>query len=194
MPPKTKITRQGIVEAAVRIVREQGPQALNARNVASALQCSTQPIFSNFASMEQLRLAVVTQADQLCQAYIQEEVESGQYPAYKASGMAYIRFAKEERELFQLLYMRDRSREVPSETPLISKQMDPIVRGGTGLDGEVMELFHLEIWAFVHGIAAMFATGFLNLDWELISKMLTDAYQGLKKQYEMEQDYGRYQN
>ena len=33
----------------------------------------------------------------------------GKYPPYKASGMAYIRFAKEEKELFKLLFMRDRS-------------------------------------------------------------------------------------
>jgi hypothetical protein len=32
----------------------------------------------------------------------------------------------------------------------------------------------------------MFATGYVSLEWELVSKMLTDAYQGLKKQYGME--------
>jgi hypothetical protein len=42
------------------------------------------------------------------------------------------------------------------------------------------------MWAFVHGIATMFATGFLNLDWELISKILTDAYQGIKTQFRKE--------
>ena len=45
---------------------------------------------------------------------------------------------------------------------------------------------HLEMWAYVHGIATMFATGFLDLDWELVSRMLTDSYQGLRKQYGME--------
>ena len=39
---------------------------------------------------------------------------------------------------------------------------------------------------YVHGIATMFATGFVDLDWELVSKMLTDSYQGLRKQYGME--------
>ncbi len=34
---------------------------------------------------------------------MRKEVESGEYPACK--GMAYIRFAKEEKELFKLLYM-----------------------------------------------------------------------------------------
>ena len=36
------------------------------------------------------------------------------YPPYKAMGMGYIRFAAEERELFRLLFMRDRSGEEKS--------------------------------------------------------------------------------
>ena len=110
MPPKVRITKEDIVEAAVGIVRESGAQALNARTVATALNCSTQPVFSNFETMEALRLAVVEKADRLCGACMQRETQKGEYPPYKASGMAYIRFAREEKELFKLLYMRDRTR------------------------------------------------------------------------------------
>ena len=112
MAPKVKITKEEIVAAAIELVRQRGEVALNARNIATALNCSTQPIFSNFSSMEELRMEVITAADQLCNQYIKKEVEGEAYPAYKATGMAYIRFAKEERELFKLLYMRDRSQEV----------------------------------------------------------------------------------
>ena len=111
MPPKVKTMKEAIVSTAVEIVREQGVQALNARAVAAVLGCSTQPIFSNFATMEELRLAVVYEADALYNDYIRREVESEEYPPYKASGMAYIRFAKEEKELFNLLFMRDRAGE-----------------------------------------------------------------------------------
>ena len=40
--------------------------------------------------------------------------------------------------------------------------------------------FHLEMWLFVHGIATMEATSYLNLDDEFISNALTDLYNGLK--------------
>lgn len=185
MPPKVKITREDIIRAAIEIVRKNGAVALNARNVAAALNCSTQPVFSNFATMEELRLAVAEEADKLCGEYIQREVESGKYPVYKSSGMAYIRFAKEEKELFKLLYMRDRSGEVIPEETELGNEMETLVNHNTGLEGMDAKLFHLEMWAYVHGIATMFATGFLDLDWELVSKMLTDSYQGLKKQHEM---------
>ena len=184
MPPKVKVTKEEILRTAVDIVRRQGAQGLNARNLAAVLHCSTQPIFSNFATMEELRFAVVTRANELCGEYIAREVAKGEVPVYKASGMAYIRFAKEERELFKLLYMRDRSAE--NDYEFGDASMEAVVQRNTGLDGETAKLFHLEMWAYVHGIAAMFATGFLDLSWELISKMLTDSYQGLRKQYSME--------
>ena len=186
MPPKVKITKEAIVQAAVEVVRTHGTQSLNARTLAARLQCSTQPIFSNFATMEDLRLAVMEHADKLCREYTQREVESGAYPVYKASGMAYIRFAKEEKELFQLLYMCDRSgKELPIHTTGFQQMVD-LVHQNTGLNTSDAQLFHLEVWAYVHGIATMFATGFLDLDWELVSHMLTDAYQGLRKQHSME--------
>ena len=186
MAPKVKTTKEAIIDAAVEIVRESGEQALNARTVAARLGCSTQPVFSNFDSMQQLRLSVVERADRLCRDYIQQEINSGIYPAYKASGMAYIRFAKEEKELFRLLYMRDRSKEDPQSELEISSEMESIIQANTGFDPQTCKLFHLEMWACVHGIATMLATGFVDLPWELVSKMLTDIYQGLRKQYAME--------
>lgn len=186
MPPKVKITKEDIIHAAVEIARKNGAGAINARTVAATLNCSTQPVFSNFSTMEELHLAVAEKADKLYGEYIQREVESGKFPVYKASGMAYIRFAKEEKELFKLLYMRDRSKEVIPEEPEFGNEIESIVHHNTGLEGMDMKLFHLEMWAYVHGIATMFATGYLDLDWELVSKMLTDAYQGLRKQYGME--------
>ena len=186
MPPKIKVTKEEILRAAVETVRQQGAEALGARTVAAALRCSTQPVFSNFATMEELRLAVIAEAQALCQRYAEQEKERGIYPLYKASGMAYIRFAKEEKELFKLLYMRDNGGPLLTEGMGTDPEMEQLVQQNTGLEDEKTKLFHLEMWAFVHGIAAMFATGFLNLEEELVSKMLSDAYLGLCKQYKTE--------
>ena len=186
MPPRIKVKREDIINSAVKIVRERGWGAINARDIAKSLNCSTQPIFWNFKNLDELKFEIIKRAEDNCQKYIQREIEKGEYPAYKASGMAYIRFAKEEKELFRLLYMRDRASESIEPTPELNNQMEDIVHKNTGLDGEKKKLFHLEMWAFVHGIATMFATNFVDMEWEIVSKMLTDAYEGLKKRYEME--------
>lgn len=186
MPPKVKITKEDIINASVEIVRREGAQAINARTVASMLDCSTQPVFSNFSSMMEMKLAVVQRANEICSEYIEKEISSGKFPAYKASGIAYIRFAKEEKELFKLLYMRDRTNENDSGANELDNKMENIVQGATGLDGDNAKLFHLEMWAYVHGIAVMVATGFEDLDFELVSRMMTDVYRGLRKQFGME--------
>ena len=187
MPPKVKITKEDIVQAALDIVRQSGPVAINARTLASALNCSTQPIFSNFATMEELHQAVANKAQLLYQEYTDREMASQAHPAYKASGMAYIRFAKEERELFKLLFMCDQSEGSGSTNPNLFDDMVTFVQSYTGLSHEEARLFHLELWACVHGIATMFATGFLDLPWELVSRMTSDVYLGLRTQYERQE-------
>ena len=187
MPPKVKVTKEEIITAALSLVRENGTDAINARSIAASLTCSTQPIFSNFATMDALRDAVIAEAQATVRRYIERATASGVYPTrYKASGMAYIRFAKEEKELFKLLYMRTRMSEEYDDDIALNNQMTNLIQTDTGLSDEKTSLFHLEMWAFVHGIATMFATEFLDLEWELVSKMITDAYQGMKKQYGIE--------
>ena len=178
MPPKVKITKEDIINTAVELVRKNGTDAVNARAVASALGCSTQPVFSNFATMDELFEAAVAAAYEIYLGFIKREVESGKYPRYKAFGRAYIRFAEEEQELFKFLFMRDRGGKGLSPTPDFTESVDMIMKANN-VTKEKAELIHLEMWACVHGIGSMLATSFLKLDSELISQMLSDVYQGI---------------
>lgn len=183
MPPKAKVTKPEIIQASVDLVRENGASALNARSLASKLGISTQPIFSNYTSMDALKEEVISAAGELYQSFIAQDIQSGNYPAYKASGMAYIRFAKEETELFKLLFMRDRSDELITENAEELKPILQLIQANTGLDEQHASLFHLEMWITVHGIATMIATSYLELDWDMISRILTDSYEGLKTRF-----------
>lgn len=182
MPPKVKVEKDAILKAAVEIVRDNGADSLNARSVADKLSCSTQPIFSNYASMDELKKCVLDQAEKIYLDYIYKGMQSGEFPPYKASGIAYIRFAKEEKELFKLLFMRDRSNEKIKGTAE-GEDIIALIQKNTGLDKEQAFMFHLEMWVYVHGIAVMIATSYLEWDWDMISRMLTDAYNGLKITY-----------
>ena len=186
MPPYAKVSKEDILAAALFILKKHGADAINARALANRIGCSTQPIFSNFSNMEDLKYELLNACAKRYRTYLKQELILERYPEYKASGMAYIRFAKEEKELFKMLFMRDRSGEpLPNEWDM-GENIEKIVHNSTGLEGSTMQLFHLEMWAYVHGIAVMFATGFLDLEWDLVSKMLSDAYMGMRKQYGME--------
>lgn len=182
MPPRVKITKEEIVGTAVNVVREKGAQALNARAVAAVLNCSTQPIFSNFATMDELTKAVIDSAYEQYLGFLKRESESGKYPAYKSYGIAYIRFAMEEKELFKLLFMRDRSSEDTSPSPDF-REAEQMIMKANGVSPETARLMHLEIWTFVHGIGVMLATSFLSLKWELIDDMLSDVYSGIRARH-----------
>ncbi len=182
MPPKVKTTKEDIIKTALELVRKDGEEAINARAVAAELGCSTQPVFSNFATMEELGEAVIAAAYEIYLDFLKREAESGKYPQYKSFGMAYIRFAEEEKQLFKLLFMRDRKGETFTLTPDFSASVEMIMKANS-LSREKAELMHLEMWACVHGIGAMLATSFLSLDRELVSKMLSDVYHGLCKQH-----------
>lgn len=179
MPPKVRTTKEDIIRTTVELVRANGEHAINARAVAAALDCSTQPIFSNFATMEELRAAVLYAAYCLYADFLKKEAESGRYPEYKAYGMAYIRFAMEEKELFKLLFMRDRTGEDLTPTPDFEKSVEVIMKANN-ISREKAMLMHLEVWTCVHGIGAMIATSFLTFDLDTVSNMISDVYHGIR--------------
>lgn len=182
MPPKVKVTKDDIVKTAIELVREHGEEALGARAIAARIGSSTQPVFSNFATMEELRRAVIAAAYDIYLDFLRREAEGGKYPQYKSLGMAYVRFAGEERELFRLLFMRDRSGEDLAPA-LDFEQSVQMIMNANGVCEEKARLMHLEVWSCVHGIATMLATSFLPLGEELISDMLTDVYFGIRARH-----------
>ena len=182
MPPKARITKEDIVKAALALIREGDGAMPTARGIAAALACSTQPIFSNFSSMEELEEEVTRLAYETYLGFLDLEASGGRYPKYKAFGMAYIRFAKEEKGLFKLLFMCDREGKPLVRTPDFETSV-AIIMQANGVDYQTAELMHLECWACVHGIATMLATSFLDLEGELISRMVSDVYQGIQKKH-----------
>lgn len=183
MPPRCKFTKQEVVQAALDMTRENGIASVTARALGERLGASSRPIFSLFQSMQEVQQEVIQAADAVYQDYLKRDMAAGKYPAYKASGMAYIRFAKEETELFQLLFMRDRSAEQIEQNPNELKPLIELIMQNTGLSEQEAYRFHLEMWVYVHGIATMIATSYLEWNWDTISQMLTDAYEGLKERY-----------
>ena len=133
--------------------------------------------------MDELQRATVEAAYEIYLGYLQREAESGKYPPYKSYGMAYVRFAMEEKELFKLLFMRDRSTEDTSLSLDFEASVQMIMKAN-GVSEKKARLMHLEMWSCVHGFAVMLATGYLPLDEALISGMMTDVFVGLKKRYE----------
>lgn len=178
MPPKFKFTKKEIINTALDIIRENGPDFVTARSIAAKLSSSPKVIFSWFETMEDLWYEIIKTAEALYNYYIVNDMAKNEYPPYKASGMAYIRFASEEKELFKLLFMRDRTNEYFTEDDSSIEPLLHLIMQKSKLSIEEAKLFHLEMWVWVHGIATMMATGYLKPDITLVSEMLSDVYKG----------------
>lgn len=181
MPPKNKFTKDEVIQAALTLARTNGMQAVTARALGAALGASAKPIFSLFASMEEVHQTILVRADEIYHKMTAEVVASGKYPPYKATGMAYILFAREEPALFKMLFMRDRTDEAIPDGPTDEiRPLIQLIQTTTGLSPQMAFRLHLETWIYVHGIATMLASAYLNWDDHFISQSLTDIFEGLK--------------
>ncbi len=180
MPPKAKYDREEIVDIAVNLVRQKGADALTAREMAECLGTSSRPIFTAFENMTELKKAVIDRCNSIYEEYCKREVAENLYPEYKAFGMAYIKLACEESNIFKLLFMSENENAYMDSH---YKSVVNIVQKQTGLGEQGADRMHFEMWAFVHGIATMLATKYIELDIKTVSDCLSDVYDGLKRRF-----------
>ena len=107
MPPKPKYTKEEIIAAALELVSEKGMSALTARDLGTRLGTSARPIFTAFQSMDEVQEAVVEAAMKRFEEYA-HKTDAGM-PIFKQVGMQMILFAKEEPNLYQLVFMSKNS-------------------------------------------------------------------------------------
>ena len=182
MPAKNRFTKEQIIDAALSLVREKGSSALSARTLAKRLGASPQPIFSYFDSMESLREAVVDAAKEIYAERV--KVGLSQTPAFKGAGEQYILFAKEEPELFQLLFMTENKyaenfQDVFSILGKTAKACIDIIERDYKLEPDRAMLLFEHAWIHSFGICVMCAMGTCRFTDEEISQMLSDNFMGM---------------
>lgn len=180
MPPKPRITRQMILDAAYAIAREQGADQINARSIAQRLGCSTQPVLYHFDHIEDIRREVYRMADAAQTAFLLQFPEDAN--PLLAIGLNYIRFAAEEKLLFRMLFQSD-SICGQSITDLISvPDLQPVLRifqQESGLNAEQTEFVFKALTLLVHGYASMLANNSMKYDEAEIAALLEKTFTGL---------------
>ena len=182
MPPQAKFTKAEILDMAFCITKEQGIDALTARELGRRLGSSARPIFTLFESMEDVRSLAILQAKALYGQYVEEGLKN-QIP-FKGVGISYIRFAMEEPLLFQLLFMtppKD-AKDISGILPVIDDNYGKILRSVQepyGLEKAQAERIYQHLWTYTHGIATMSATGLCRYTMEEIEKRMTEIFKGL---------------
>jgi hypothetical protein len=168
MPPKQKFTKKEILEAAFSIVRKQGIENLNARNIARQLNSSTQPVFSFFENMAELKTAVFQMAERY-HAAIYNDISIDKELLVNIN-LTYINFALEEPNLFRLQYQSNEYKGRPFLEIFNDKNLETgnekLCEGRKKIYGEkkAVETMFFDMWLYSHGIASVLVGNQLQIN------------------------------
>lgn len=184
MPPKSKFTKEEVIATAFSIVKTDGIKALTARLLGERLHSSARPIFTLFTSMKELQEEVIKAAKALYTSYLEEGLKETK--PFKGVGKAYIRFATEEPELFQLLFMKEADTIPDCHTVLLLlednyNKIIHSIQSDYQFDLEQAKSLYFHLWIYTHGIATMIVTKVCKFRAEEISTMLTEVNMSLVK-------------
>ncbi len=189
MPKNIKIAKNDILDAAFTIAREKGINAVSNREIAKKLDCSIRPIYYQFKNVEELYKDLYEKIEKYFYKFIMDNIVEG-IPKYKQSGVNYVRFAREEKELFKILFMSDSDsfmEEFITKDKQDFDELAKIIKLSTKLDDKEALGFHAKMWIFTHGIATLSATNTIKFSDEQIGDLLTYEFNALIK---MEKEEG----
>lgn len=182
MPPKVKVTQDIIMDASLRIIREKGYENLNARAIAEENGCSVHPIFRIYGSMDGLKTEIYKEAEKLYNAQMFEAMNSEE-DGFANMGLAYIAFARNEQNLFKLLFLSD-AFEGKSMLEIVGStegddEVITMLSKITGLTRQHSKELYAGVWLTTHGIATMYATNNCNFKDDEVKKLLHNSFTGL---------------
>ena len=189
MPPKTRITKDMIIQAAVEVARQSGHENINARTVSEQLHCSTQPVMYHFSTIDAMKRAAYAQVDHLHSEFLMT-IPPEQDPIL-GIGLNYIRFAVEEPQLFRFLFQSGYAEENNLLEMVDAEGLAPVLAAmqeGAGLSMEKSRDVFITVALFAHGYASLIANNHLEFDEKLIAEHLERAWNGAVLAAEQEED------
>ncbi len=179
MPPKQNYSRELVLAAADKIMRERGFEAVNARSLAKELNCSTQPIYSYYATMEALKAELYDYAVSRFMDKVNCHKDDSDFLAF--ANRIFIQTAVQEKHLFRFIYL-SHSCDGESLHELLTKyESNRLILARLcedyHLTQEIGRTVFYKIWFFIFGISSMLCTNEVNTTDEeifaLVNEMVT---------------------
>lgn len=176
MPPSVKFTKEEIVEAALQVTREGGIGSLTARSLAAELGASTRPMFTYFDSMDALKHEVHEAAKGLYRSYVERGL--AEPIPFLGVGRSYIRFAKEEPELYKLLFLQRPDGANGGAVEALALSQD-LVRTSLmriyRMDAEQADCYFRDLWLVAFSFATLIVTDDCPYTDEQMSAIFTEV-------------------
>ncbi|MBR6307778.1 MAG: TetR/AcrR family transcriptional regulator [Lachnospiraceae bacterium] len=182
MAKTVTITKDLLRKSAFEMAREQGVTEVTARKLAAYAGCSTQPIFRNYANMEDC-LNDVYEDTLLYFDQFYVNYDKGSHIPFVNLGMAYISFAEKEPKLFSFLFMTKNTHGMNlynilnGRTGAVLKEMNAARDEGARFPEQIF----MKMWMLIHGAACMTITGDYDLTSAQTRLQLEDAYKSFTR-------------
>lgn len=157
MAPRNKFTKDEMIAAAVRVVRKNGIGSLTAQALAKELNISTQPVFTCFGTIGNLKSEVRTEAERIFDSYIEEGLKE-KIP-FLGYGMKYFKFAKEEPQLYRMLFLESNENNALFGMKHAQDILRPTLMKIYNINENEADRYFRDMWIASHGLATLLVTG-----------------------------------
>ena len=175
MPRQPRFSRDDIVEAGLRIVRASGFGTVSARSLGKELGTSSSPMFTMFKDMNDVLDSIRMAAERAFIARMNGITDF--HPAFKEFGLRLVEFAKDEPNVFQMLFLGKDARPEIAES--IARECLGSAKQGYNLTPEQAEMLFRQMWPVAYGIAALCVRHPEDFPKEEVSRTLTYHFTGI---------------
>lgn len=182
MPPKPKFTKEEVAEAALTMIKEEGMEALTARELGKRLGASSTPVFTAYNSMKEVKWAARELAMREFEDYASDFMNYS--PAFKRIGMLMVSYAIHEPELFKLLFMQEHVEGQKFENTIqdlgdMAQTCIELIKQDYEMSREQARKLFEQMWVYTFGIGALCAMKVCDFSEEEISEKLSQAFTGM---------------
>ncbi|RAJ08569.1 TetR family transcriptional regulator [Chitinophaga skermanii] len=159
-----KEMREGILQAAWKIVNEEGWQALSIRKIADAIEYSVPVVYTHFENKDAILLQFTKDGFALLQADLHAAKKAHRKPSkqLEAMALAYWDFAFSQKEYYQLMFglgipTCDRVVNVPEMKSCTAEMIEAVrdaLAAGSQSEVDPMLKFHT-YWSILHGLVSI---------------------------------------
>ena len=151
MPRNALLTKEAVTAAGLAIVRREGQNALTARALSRELGCSLSPIFTVFKDMDEIQVSVKKAAEDFFADFMKDVNEFE--PAFKEFGLRLVRFAKQDGNLFDMLFL-SRGGRSDIAGQIAQRSLMDIQQNYDLTDSQASMIFK-QMWPVATGIASL---------------------------------------
>jgi AcrR family transcriptional regulator len=180
-------TRINILDASLRIVKDEGWQALSMRKIADEIEYTAPIIYEYFSNKDAILFELTRKGFLILARDMKEARDKHRLPAKKLEAMwlAYWNFAFAEKELYQVMFGVDANccelcevmpeAEVPST--MVSEVIVELMGANEPLEDEVCIKYYT-FWSVIHGLISINMVGRATSD-EVTREVLKTAISGI---------------